>query len=154
MRPITSSIDGADSGSEDGSSRPTGLPSTSFVAAAAYLACTLAAQVLSQLHFCSQCSCRSQLSACLVSCWTPQQCVMQRWTKQLKASLSRDACRAKVQPFLLVCSLYLAKPVLCLACPHNTACYCCFSKRRNDASGLSTLLWLIWWMQAAQSHCC
>ena len=45
MRPVTSSIDGADSGSEDGVSRPAALPSVDFVAAAAYLACTLSAQV-------------------------------------------------------------------------------------------------------------
>lgn len=45
MRPVTSSIDGAESGSEDGIARPAPLPSTQMVAGASYLACTLAAQV-------------------------------------------------------------------------------------------------------------
>ena len=46
MRPITSSIDGGETSSaEDGISRPTPLPSKQLVAAAAYLACTLTAQV-------------------------------------------------------------------------------------------------------------
>lgn len=46
MRPITSSIDGADSSSaEDGLSRPASLPSRQLVAGAAYLASTLSAQV-------------------------------------------------------------------------------------------------------------
>ena len=45
MQPVTSSIDGADSTSDDGTTRPAPLPSTQLVAAAAYLACTLPAQV-------------------------------------------------------------------------------------------------------------
>lgn len=45
MRPVTSSIDGAESGSEDGIARPAPLPSKEMVAGASYLACTLAAQV-------------------------------------------------------------------------------------------------------------
>ena len=45
MQPVTSSIDGADSGSEDGLSRPTPLPSADVVAAAAFLSCTMAAEV-------------------------------------------------------------------------------------------------------------
>lgn len=47
MRPVTSSIDGAESSStEDGGpSRPASLPSKDFVGAAAYLACNLSAHV-------------------------------------------------------------------------------------------------------------
>ena len=47
MRPVTSSIDGAESSStEEGAvSRPAALPSKDFVGAAAYLACQVAAQV-------------------------------------------------------------------------------------------------------------
>ena len=46
MRPITSSIDGGETSSaEDGVSRPTPLPSKQLVAGAAYLACSLTAQV-------------------------------------------------------------------------------------------------------------
>ena len=46
MRPVTSSIDGAESSSEDGLARPAPLPSREMVAGASYLACTLSAQVL------------------------------------------------------------------------------------------------------------
>ena len=45
MRPVTSSIDGAESSSEDGIARPAPLPSKEMVAGASYLACTLSAQV-------------------------------------------------------------------------------------------------------------
>lgn len=46
MRPITSSIDGAETSSaEDGMSGPTPMPSRQLVAGAAYLASTLSAQV-------------------------------------------------------------------------------------------------------------
>ena len=47
MRPVTSSIDGAESSSTEdgGASRPSSLPSKEFVEAAAYLACHAAAQV-------------------------------------------------------------------------------------------------------------
>lgn len=44
MRPVTSSIDGAESSSEDGLARPAPLPSRQMVAGASYLACTLSAQ--------------------------------------------------------------------------------------------------------------
>lgn len=50
MRPVTSSIDGAESSSEDGLARPAPLPSREMVAGASYLACTLSAQVLNILN--------------------------------------------------------------------------------------------------------
>ncbi len=53
MRPITSSIDGAESSSEDGLARPAPLPSKKMVAGASYLACTLSAQVLNIVNLLS-----------------------------------------------------------------------------------------------------
>lgn len=49
MRPVTSSIDGAETSSTEdgGASRPSALPSKDHVCAAAYLACHAAAQVQS-----------------------------------------------------------------------------------------------------------
>lgn len=51
MRPVTSSIDGAETSSaEDGVLGPTPLPSRQLVAGAAYLASTLSAQVTVRVH--------------------------------------------------------------------------------------------------------
>ena len=56
MRPVTASIDGAETSSaEEGVSGPTPLPSRQLVAAAAFLASTLSAQVplhQAMVHFC------------------------------------------------------------------------------------------------------